>query len=62
MPTASGALDKLMRDLQISKKNGVQEIEPAVEQADEDQLSHNSASTEDDGYFKGKELFTQFSY
>jgi hypothetical protein len=36
MPTASGSLDKLMRDLQISKKNGVQEIEPAVEQADED--------------------------
>jgi hypothetical protein len=47
-----------MRDLQISKKNDVQEIEPAVEQADEDQLSHNSASTDDDGCFKGNEFFS----
>ena len=53
MTTPSGQLDKLMRDLQISKKNDVQEVEPAVDQADDDQLSHNSASTDDDGCLGG---------
>ena len=59
MPSASVGLDKLMRDLQISKKNDVQEVEPLVDQADnDDQLSHNSASTDDDACFKGKKLVT----
>ena len=51
MPSASGrgALNQLMRDLQISKKNGVQEVEPAVANADDDQISHDSASTEEEG-------------
>lgn len=51
MPSASGqgALNELMRDLQISKKIDVQEVEPAVANADEDQLSHDSASTEEEG-------------
>lgn len=51
MPTASGrgALNELMRDLQISKKIDVQEVEPAVANADDDQLSHDSASTEEEG-------------
>ncbi len=38
-----------MRDLQISKKIDVQEVEPAVANADDDQLSHDSASTEEEG-------------
>lgn len=51
MPTASdrGGLNQLMRDLQISKKIDVQEVEPAVANADDDQLSHDSASTEEEG-------------
>lgn len=51
MPTASdrGALNQLMRDLQISKKIDVQEVEPAVAYADDDQPSHDSASTEEEG-------------
>lgn len=57
MPSASVGLDKLMRDLQISKKNDVQEVEPLVDQADDDdQLSHNSASTDDDACFKDLSL------
>ncbi len=51
MPTASdrGALNQLMKDLQISKKIDVQEVEPVVANADDDQLSHDSASTEEEG-------------
>ena len=51
MPSASGrgALNQLMRDLKISKKIDVQEIEPAVANADDDQISHDSASTEEEG-------------
>jgi hypothetical protein len=51
MPSASGrgALNELMRDLQISKKNDVQKVEPVVANADDDQISHDSASTEEEG-------------
>lgn len=51
MPSASGrgALIQLTRDLQISKKIDVQEVEPAVANADDDQISHDSASTEEEG-------------
>jgi hypothetical protein len=38
-----------VRDLHISKKNDVQEVEPAVANADDDQISHDSASTEEEG-------------
>jgi hypothetical protein len=37
-----------MRDLQISKKIDIQEVEPAFLSVDDDQLSHDSASTEEE--------------
>ena len=61
MPSASGrgALIQLTRDLQISKKIDIQEVEPAVANADDDQISHDSASTEEEGC-QGIHLYSSY--